>query len=60
MYVVEKMSAHQIAIYFHGTHKTVIKILKENNISTRNLQEAQFAYLNKEPPNEFYDQEWLK
>lgn len=60
LYCEENKSANQISQIFHCSHRAVINLLKKEGIQTRNLQEAQFKYLDKQIPPELKDAEWLR
>ena len=55
LYVEEKVSANQIGKMYGTSHSMIITLLHKYGIETRGMQEAQFAYVGKEPDDIFYD-----
>lgn len=59
MYVVQRMSAFQIAKYFNTSHGVIIRYMKRRGIETRNIQESQFAHNDKDIPDNFFNPDIL-
>ena len=55
LYCDDKMSANQISKIYGTTHNTIIKLLQEHGIKTRDLSEAQLNYAGVEADDLFYD-----
>lgn len=54
LYVNQNMSANQISILYNTSHNVILRILRNEGITTRDYREAQFATNNKEY-NELFD-----
>lgn len=59
LYVDENMSAYAISKIVNCGHMSIIKALQRNGITTRDISESQFNYLNKNIPPELSDPDFL-
>lgn len=59
MYCNQKMSANQIAIRLHTTHRTVIRLLTKQGVETRGMSESQFNHRGKDISELYNNAEWL-
>lgn len=59
LYFNQNMSANKIGQLLNISHRTIVRILQHNGHKTRNMQEAQYAYNNKEMNESLNNKELL-
>ena len=59
LYLEEKLSTTKIGEIFGVSHSCILSHLKHCGITSRSLCEAQFAYNQKDYPEEFYDKDFI-